>query len=72
MPILKAEILCLDEIFSLAESQHPEPLLYGVTRMDGSLVAPEEQVRSTAFCALDRGGKATRADLSAFPKMLKY
>lgn len=37
MPILTAEILCLEaEIFSLTESQHPEPLLYGVT--DGKAV----------------------------------
>ncbi|MEH1899427.1 MAG: restriction endonuclease [Nostoc sp.] len=37
MAILTAEILCLEaEIFSLAESQHPEPLLYGVT--DGKAV----------------------------------
>ncbi|WP_414573522.1 restriction endonuclease [Nostoc sp. CCY 9925] len=37
MVILTAEILCLEAgIFSLAESQHPEPLLYGVT--DGKAV----------------------------------
>ena len=37
MPILTVEILCSEaEFFSIAESQHPEPLLYSVT--DGKAV----------------------------------
>jgi hypothetical protein len=31
-PVLTVEILCSEAtIFSIAESQHPEPTLYGVT-----------------------------------------
>ncbi|MEH2008090.1 restriction endonuclease [Nostoc sp.] len=37
MPILRIETLCFEAaIFSVAESQHPEPILYGVT--DGKAV----------------------------------
>jgi hypothetical protein len=60
MPVLTVEILCLEaERFSIFESQHSEPSLYGVT--DGKAVGTylEHKFRTylIANYEIDRAGK---------------